>query len=244
MRPAFHAELIRLTTVRGLWLGALLATLALPLLSLLVASTGGTGTGDTITSVAATGTIVGLLGFGSWAAAYAASDHAHGSIAVSLALVPRRRTLVAARMGVVAAIAGVAGLVGALVSVVVVAAASPARGHHLGHPAALLAIAPTYAVVAAVGAGVGLALGDSTPAIVVVAVALLAPKPAGQLLGGLQRWVVGASPSTVVTQFVGGAQLPSDQRFPGGEWAALAAMAVAAIAVVTVTGAAFLRRDA
>ncbi|MBO0842762.1 MAG: hypothetical protein J2O46_06225, partial [Nocardioides sp.] len=128
MRHALAAELTRITTVRGLRLGALLAALALPVLSLLVAGTGGTGAHDTVTSAAATGTIVGLLGFGAWAAAYTASEYAHGSITVSLALVPHRPTLYAARTAAVAAIAGAAGLVAALVSLLAVAAASPAGG--------------------------------------------------------------------------------------------------------------------
>ena len=59
MRAAFHAEVLKITTVRGLWLGAVLATVAVPLFSLLVVGTGGLGVEDTATSGAATGTIVG-----------------------------------------------------------------------------------------------------------------------------------------------------------------------------------------
>lgn len=244
MRAALHAELVRITTVRGLRLGAILAALALPVVSLLVASTGGTGKGDTVTSAAATGTIVGLLGFGTWAAAYTAADHAHGSITVSLALVPHRPTLYAARLGAVAAIAAVAGLLAAAASYVVVAAASPAGSHHPGHPLALLAVVAAYAVVAVCGAAAGIALRGTTAATVLVAVALLAPKLAGALLGGLQHWVIGAVPSTVVTQFVSGAQLPHEQAFPGGAWAALGAMVLVGAGTVLASGAVFLRRDA
>lgn len=244
MRAALTAELVRISTVRGLRLGALLATLALPALSLLVAGTGGLGAHDTVTSAAATGTVVGLLGFGTWAAAYAGSEYAHGSLTVSLALVPRRATLYAARIAAVATVAAAAGLVSALVSLLAAAAASPAGAHHLGHPLALLAVVPAYAVVAAAGAAVAIALRGTTGGIAVVAVALLAPKAAGELLGSLQRWVVGASPSTVVTQFVGGAQLPAEQAFPGGSWAGLVAMLLVGAVVVFATGAAFRRRDA
>lgn len=239
MTPSLRAELVRITTVRGLWLGALLAALALPVLSLLVASTGGVGAHDTLTSAAATGTIVGLLGFGTWAAAYAASDYAHGSIGVSLALVPRRPTLYAARVGVVALVAGVSGLVAALVSLLVVWAAGPAVGHRLGDPSALLSVVPAYAVVAAVGAAAGFALRATTASIGVMVIILLTPKAAAGLLGGLQPVVIGASPPTVVTQFVGGAQLPSDQAFPGGPFLALIAMAAVGLVIVAAVGVTF-----
>ena len=55
MKSAFHSELVKILTVRGLRVGAALALLAIPLTSLLVTSTGGLGEADTLTSGAATG---------------------------------------------------------------------------------------------------------------------------------------------------------------------------------------------
>lgn len=241
---AWHAELIRVVTVRGLWWGAVLSALAAPLFSLLVVSTGGLGAHDTLTSGATTGTMVGLLGFGAWAAACTSGDHAHGTITLSLALVPRRRTLYAARLGALSGVAGVVAALAAAVSLLVVVAASPAGSHPLGHPLHLAAAVPAYAVVAAVGAALGVVLRSTTSAILVTAAALLLPQAAGTLLGGLQRWVVGASPATVVSRFAGNVRLPADESFPGGEWAALAAMLVVAAVVVVATGIVFARRDA
>jgi hypothetical protein len=77
MRDAVRAEVLKVTTVRSLWLGAVLAAAAVPLFSLLVVGTGGLGSEDTVTSGAATGTIVGLLAFGAWSGALAASEYAH-----------------------------------------------------------------------------------------------------------------------------------------------------------------------
>ena len=63
MRNAFRAELLKISTLPGLRVGAVAAVVALPLFSLLVVTSGGLGTDDTLTSGAATGTLVGLLGY-------------------------------------------------------------------------------------------------------------------------------------------------------------------------------------
>jgi hypothetical protein len=82
---------------------------------------------------------------------------------------------------------------------------------------------------------------STTASITIVALAVLLPKAAGGLLGGLEPWVVGASPGTVVTQVVGGAQLASDQTYPPGDLAAVATM-LAVAAIAAVVGAVVLQR--
>src|SRR4051794_24353668 len=114
MTAAWRAELLKIATVRGQWLGAALATLALPAVSLLVATTGGVGATDTVTSGAATGSVAALLAFGIWAATLAAGEYAQQTIVVSLTTVPRRSRFYGAKLG---AIGGVAAA-GALVSVI------------------------------------------------------------------------------------------------------------------------------
>jgi hypothetical protein len=94
-----------------------------------------------------------------------------------------------------------------------------------------------------VGAALGLLVRTSTASIAIVAAAVLLPKAAAGLLGGLQPWVVGASPGTVITQAVGGAQLGSDQTYPGGTFLAVVTMLLVAGAVAVGSGYAFNRRD-
>jgi len=74
-------------------------------------------------------------------------------------------------------------------------------------------------------------------------VAILLPKVAGSLLGGLEPWVVGASPGTVITQIVGGAQLPTDQMYPPGAWPAALTMLAVAATVAVAGGIVLHRRD-
>lgn len=243
MRSAWRAELVKLTTVRGLWLGTLLAAIAIPVTSLLVVTTDGLGAGDTATSGAATGTLAGLLAFGAWGATFAAGEYAQRTMIVSLATVPRRGVLYAAKLAATATAAGAGALAATTAALLTVLAVTPRGDHELGNPAALLGVVLAVVTVAVCGAAVGMLTRSPAGSIAIVVLALLLPKAAGGLLGGMQRWVVGASPGTVVTQIVGNAQLATDQAFPRGAAAAAATMVLGAAVVGAAGCASFLRRD-
>ena len=243
MKSAYRAELLKVATVRGQWLGAVLATLALPAVSLLVATTGGVGTGDTVTSGAATGSVAGLLAFGIWAATVAAGEYAQQTIVVSLATVPRRSVFYGAKLAAIACVAAAGAIVSVVVAWLAVWAVLPSGARHLGDPAALISVVLAITAVAALGMAVGLITKSPAASASVVVVAVLFPKAAGGLLGGLQRWVVGASPGTVITQAVGGAQLPHNQTFPGGAAAATVVMLLVAAVVAFSGGLTLSRRD-
>jgi hypothetical protein len=243
VKSALRSEVLKITTVPGLWVGALLATIATPLLSLLVVATGGLGEADTVVSGAATASVAGLLAFGAWGAVTAAGEYANNTMSVSLQTVPNRSVFYGAKLAAVGAVAAAAGLVSALVSLGIVRLIISPGEHDFGNPAALIALVLAIVAVAVTGASVGILTRSPTASIGIIVVAILLPKAAGSLLGGLERWVVGASPGTVVTQIVGGAQLPVDQTFPPGDWAAALAMVVIA-AIVAAAGAVVLtRRD-
>ena len=243
MRPAWRAELLKIATVRGQWLGAVLATLALPAVSLLVATTGGVGARDTVTSGAATGAVAGLLAFGIWAATVAAGEYAQQTMIVSLATVPRRSVLYGAKLGAIGCVAALSGLVSVIAAWLVVWAVLPTGLHHVGDPLTLVSVVLAIAAVSALGMAVGLISKSPAASASVVVVAVLLPKAAGGLLGGLQRWIVGASPGTVITQAVGGAQLPHSQMFPGGAAAATLTMLLVATVVALGGALTLLRRD-
>jgi hypothetical protein len=234
---------LKVTTVRSLWLGAVVAAIAVPLFSLLVVGTGGLGAEDTVTSGAATGTIVGLLAFGAWSGALAASEYAHKTMSVSLATVPRRSVLYGAKLLATAGLTGAGALVSALAAFAVVRLTAAPGEHDLGNPAALAALVVAVVAVSVLGAAIGLMTRSTTASITIVAAAVLLPKAAGGLLGGLEPWVVGASPATVVTQVVGGAQLASDQTYPPGDLAAVLTMLAVAAAVALVGAVVLHRRD-
>lgn len=243
MRFAWRAELLKIGTVPGLWLGAALSAVALPLMSLLVVATGGLGANDTITSGAATASVIGLLAFGAWGATLSAGEYARQTMSVSLTTVPRRVLLYGSKLAATAAVAASGALTSAVLALVIVRLVVPSGEHDWGNPAALVGVVLAVVAVAVTGAAVGVLTRSSTAAIGIVFVAVLLPKAAAGLLGGLQPWIVGASPGTVITQIVGGAQLPTDQQFPPGAWPAAAVMLAVATTVALAAGVVFARRD-
>jgi ABC-2 type transport system permease protein len=243
MRSAWHAELLKIRTVRGLWLSALLAGATIPLISLAVAATGGLSHTDTLTSGAASGTVIGLLAFGTWGAVLAAGEYEHGTMPVSLTAVPRRGVFLSAKLGAAGVVASVGALLSSLAALLVVRAVTPRGEHHWGNPLALLGVVAAVVSVTVVGTAAGILTRSSTAAIAILAAAVLLPQAAAGLLGSLQPWIVGASPGTVVTQVVGGAQLATDQTFPAGTPAAVAVMLAVAAVAAAVAGAVLSRRD-
>lgn len=240
---ALEAELLKVRTAPGLVLGAGAATAAFPLASLLVATTGGVGAAETLTSASTSGSLAGLLGWGLWAAASSAGEHAHGTITPSRIAVPGRRRLLGAQLVAAGGTAAAGALVSVLLALGLVRAVLPDDTYAVGRLWALLLVPVVAAAVAAVGVVVGRLTRSVAAAAATVAAALMVPKAAGGLLGVLERWVVGSSPGTVVTQLVGGAQLPAAQTHPGGPVGASATLLVVVALVVVVGGIALDRRD-
>ncbi len=243
MTAALRAEMLKIATVRGQVIGAGLATLALPMVSLLVATTGGVGSGDTVTSGAATGSIAGLLAFGVWGATLAAGEYAQQTIVASLTTVPRRSTFYSAKLAAITGVAAVAALVSVVAAWLMVWAVLPAGAHDLGNPVALVGVLAAVAAVTALGVAVGLMTKSPAASAAIVVAAVLFPNAAGGLLGGLERWVVGASPGAVITQMVEGAQLADNRMFPGGAGAAVLTMLAVASTVALAGAITFFRRD-
>jgi hypothetical protein len=172
-----------------------------------------------------------------------AGEYAQQTMIVSLMTVPRRSVLYGAKLAAIDCVAAAGALVSALTAWLVVWAVLPTGVHHTGDPLTLVSVVLAIVAVSVLGMAVGLISKSPAASASIVVVAVLLPKAAAGLLGGLERWIVGASPGTVITQAVGGAQLPHNQTFPGGASAAALTMLVVA-AVVALGGAlTFLRRD-
>src|SRR5947209_4632912 len=156
MKAAWLAELRKIATVRPQWLAAALAALAIPLTSLLVVATGRLEIGATATTGAATGSVIGLLAYGTWAATIAASEYSTQSILVTMATVPQRVRLYAAKIAAVAAVAGVGAIGSASLALLIVLAVDAPGAHPVGDPASLLGIVVAVIAVAVVGVSAGM----------------------------------------------------------------------------------------
>jgi hypothetical protein len=243
MRAAWRGELLKIATVRGQLVALFLAVVAIPLTSLLVAASGQLGQHDTATAGAATGSVIGILGFGSWGAVVAASEYSCQTMLVSLTTVPRRTVFYGAKLAAVASAAAAGSVLSAVLSFVAVLAATPRRDHHVGDPVALLAIALAVVAVTAVGVAAGLLTRSPAASIAIIFAVVLLPQTAGGLLGGLQPWVVGATPGVVITEIVGNSQLAADQTYPPGAAAAAVTLLALSAAIAFVGGWSMLRRD-
>jgi ABC-2 type transport system permease protein len=240
---AWRAELLKTTTVRGQWIGAILASLAMPLTSLLVTATGRLGAGNTVSNGAATGSVIGLLAFGTWGAVLAASEYSSGTIVVSLTTVPRRQVLYTAKLAGAATVAGAGGIISATIALLGVLAVIPPGHHPLGNPARLVSVVLVMITVTVVGAAIGMITRSPSAAIAIVVAAVLLPDAAGGLLGRVQPWVVGASPGALITQIVGGSQLAESQTYPAGAWAAAATLLLVTVVVAGVGAISLICRD-
>ncbi|HEY1829646.1 MAG TPA: ABC transporter permease [Acidimicrobiales bacterium] len=243
MIAAWRAEFQKMATVKGQWISAILCAMAIPVFSFLVVATGGLGPGETSTTGAVTGSIAGLLAFGVWAAAITAGEYAQGTMVTSLSTVPRRSRLFAAKLSAIAAAATVGALVSVIVAFLVTLGVRAHGSYGLGNPALMVGVLIAVIAVAVIGTTVGLLTRSPTASIVIVVAALLLPKLAANLLGGLQPWVVGASPSQVISEVAGGLRLPDNQTFPAGPWLAALTMVLVAVAVAVAGALAFARRD-
>ena len=243
MRSAWLGELCKIATVRGQWISAALAVLATPLTSLLVAASGGVSTSDTVTSGAATGSVLGLLAFGSWGATIAAGEYSQQTLVVSMAAVPSRRTFYGAKLAAITAVAAAGTVISAVLAFAVVLAVTPHATHRIGDPAALAGIVVGVVAITAIGVAAGILTRSPAASIAAVFAAVLVPQAAGGLLGGLQPWIVGASPGPVITQVVGNSQLATDQTFPPGTLAAVATLLAVAVVIAAGGGYALVRRD-
>lgn len=243
MTAAWRGELQKIATVRGQWVSLALAAIAIPLTSLLVASSGQLGAHDSVTSGAATGSVIGLLAFGSWAAVVTASEYSCQTMLVSLTTVPRRTLLYGAKLAATGAAAAAGSLVSVLLAFLAVLAVTSRSDHHVGNPAALLGVVLAVVAVTAIGVAAGMLTRSTTASIIAVFVVVLLPQTAAGLLGGAQPWVVGASPGVVITQIVGNSQLASSQTYPPGAAAAALTLLAVSVVIAWIGGWALLRRD-
>jgi ABC-2 type transport system permease protein len=240
---AWRAELLKVSTVKGQWIGLVLATVAMPLVSMLVVATGHLGAGATVTSAAASGSVLGLLAFGAWGALSAASEYTSGTIVVSLATVPRRSVLFSAKLAAASTVAGVGALVSSLIALVGVLAVMPSGHHPLGDPADLFGVVLVTMAVTGIGSAIGMISRSPSASIVIVAGAVLLPNAASGLLGRIEPWVVGTSPGTVIAQIAGNGPLSPSQVYPAGTWAAAATLLLVAAAISAAGAVVLSRRD-
>jgi ABC-2 type transport system permease protein len=248
MGAAFRAEWIKFRSLRslaGLDLAAVVVTLAITYLHCHGYHLGST---DNAAAISMFGVTLGMFFAGLAGALLATSEHASGTIAATIAAIPRRGRVAAAKAALIASLGLTAGTAVALGSFLLGQAAfasSPLR-ESLSSPGALRVILGgglVLTLVSLLGLGLGLLFRRAVAAMSTLVVLLyLLPLVTAALSAATRRAVVRYLPDQLVAPLLAGRQT-SGIAPSLNPWAALAVLA-AEIGLTLICGAAVLaRRD-
>ncbi|MGW6291152.1 ABC transporter permease subunit [Streptomyces sp. NPDC055058] len=199
---------------------------------------------DTVLGGSLTLSVIGLMIAGVVGALTVCGEYSSGSIATTLAAVPRRGRVLAAKAVLLAGVLYVVGLVSCTVAYLLgdaVLDGSHAQGEPLP---ALFGIGALFAVVGVLGLAIGTVVRHAAGAVTAVVGFLLLPSLFGPLLGDLQRWVVGATPTAALEKLTQTSDAGPEVVGSLGAWPSL--VLVTAYTAVAAAGAALVlrRRDA
>jgi ABC-2 type transport system permease protein len=182
MRHALHAEWTKLRTAPGtvlLLVASVLLTAGVSALAATIVKCPGSCGADT-TKISLTGVLLGQAAVATLAVLAMSSEYATGMIRVTLAAMPRRPVLLAAKAAVLTGVVLVTGAVAVGASLLAGRLLEPGNGFTAGHGSATLSLAhgPTLraaagsvlylALIALLSLGAATALRDSAAAITVV----------------------------------------------------------------------------
>ena len=245
-QDAARMEWVKLRSLRSTWWTLAVTIAGAAAVAVAVGANTENAAAD-LTNNALAGIALGLLLTGILGVLTATSEHTSGTIRSTLAAIPNRPLVVAAKAAVFGTVALAAGEAASFIAFFAGGAALPARiaGPSLGQPAVLRAVVlggAGYCLIGLLGVGFG-AVVRHTPAAIAMLVGgvyVLA-----QLVAGLATWMMAWLPIAIVanslsvTRPVGDGQL----RFLS-PWAGLAVLGL--YAAVSLAAGAFLlaRRDA
>jgi ABC-2 type transport system permease protein len=258
MRLALHAEWTKLRTVAGpLWLllGAIAATVALSVAVTSVMTCGAAGCDDDTTKLSLTGVELGQALVTILAVLVISGEYSSGMIRTTLAAMPHRATVLAAKAVTLTGIVAAAGTVAVLGSLLAGRLILPGHGFTAarGYPALSLADGPTLraavgsilylALIALLSLGVATVVRDSATSIGVVLGLLYVVPILAQVIGNPhgQRLLQQIGPMSAGLAV----QATTDLRsLPVSPWAGLGVTAGWAAAALLAGGLLLCMRDA
>ena len=257
LRDAVRAEWTKLRTLPGtgwLLLGMVAATVIIS--ATVSASLGCTSTAGChvdVTKLSLTGTYLGQAAIAIVAVLAVSGEYATGMIATTLAAMPRRTTVLAAKAGVVTAVTLAAGLPAVLGSVLAGRLILPGHGYTPAHGYPVLSLGNGPVLRAAVGTvlylgliallslGIAAAVRDAAVAIgAVLGLLYLFPILAQVASAGAQRHLQQIGPMTAGLEIQASAGL---HNLPISPWAGLGVLAAWAAAALLAGGLLLRLRD-
>ena len=258
MRPALHAEWTKLRTVPGtgwLLLAAVALTVALSATAAATMTCPAAGCGLDATRISLTGTQLGQATIAFLAVLVISGEYSTGMIRITLAAMPRRATVLAAKAAILTGVVLAAGTVAVLGSLLAGRFILPGHGFTPAHgyPPLSLADGPTLraaagsilylALIALLSLGAATVVRDSATAIgVVLGLLFLFPIIAAMATDPhWQRHLKQIGPATAGLSIQTTVDLPS---LPISPWAGLGVVAAWAAAALLAAGVLLRARDA
>lgn len=210
-----------------------------------VGLTGSLRPDDTVLGGSLTLTVVSLMIAGVLGALTMCGEYSSGTIASTLAAVPRRGRVIAAKAVLLAGMLYVVSL-GACVTAYVVGDTILEDGAYAqGEPLpALFGVAALFSLVGVLGLAIGTLVRHSAGSVAAVVAALLLPSLFGPLFGDLQRWIAGATPTAALQKLTQSSDATPEAVGSLGAWPSLALVAAYTIAALLVAARVLGRRDA
>jgi ABC-type transport system involved in multi-copper enzyme maturation permease subunit len=239
-----RSEWVKLASTPSLLWPVIVMGLAVPVLSVVVAATGSIQPDDTILGGSLTGAAIGQVIAGAVGALTVTGEHASGTIRTTLVAMPRRTVVFTAKAVVVAAATVPTALAAGTAAFLIGVAMLGGAGRVTGHPwPAVLGFALAIGFAGLLGLAIGSVLRHSAGAVAAVVGLVVVPSLFGPLFGGLQPWIVGASPSVTLQKLAQSSDAAPELVGSLGGWASLAVMAIYTAVALAAAGRIFDRRD-
>jgi ABC-2 type transport system permease protein len=244
-RQAARMELIKLRTLRSPWVTMIIAIAGVAGLATAVGLNSRDTHGD-ITSNVLAGVAPGLLAFGVLGVLMMTNEYSCGLIRATLAAVPRRGTLLAAKTAVFGAVALAAGEIASFGAFLAGTTALPAaiRPPSLGDPTvlrAVLMVGAAYPLIGLLGMGIGTIVRHGAAATGIVIGLVFA---GAQVLGALIHSLGAYAPVSIVSDSLSATSAGHAAGYPAlGPWAGLAVLALYAATAVAAGAVLLARRD-
>jgi ABC-2 type transport system permease protein len=208
-----------------------------------VGLTGSLQPDDTVLGGSLTTSVPSLLIAGVVGALTMCGEYAGGTIGSTLAAVPRRGRVLAAKATLLAALLYVISLAACTVAYLLGDAILDGS-YDQGEPLpALFGIAALFSIVGVLGLAIGTLLRHSAGAVTAVVALMLLPSLFGPLFGDLQRWIAGATPTAAVQKLIQTSDATPETVGSLAAWPSLGLVAAYTAAALLLAAGVLRRRD-
>ena len=231
--PAARAEWTKFRSARAMiWTTGVMAALW-PALSLVVALTGSLPDDDTVLGGSLAGGVNAQVAAGVLGALCMTSEFRTGSIGPTLAAVPRRGRLLAAKAAVVSAVVLIVTIVMTPVAFGIGWLLLDRDVHPTGDPfPAIIGVGAVLVVTAVLGLALGAVLRHPAGSMVAIIGVLLLPSMVGPLFGDMERWIGSASPTGVLVKLRQSTEALHETTGSLGGWPSLGVVAAGTAGVL------------